>query len=209
MRKTTTRVGRVAPADAVRSHLDSLGITEKDVADAVFWARSHDQSVRSTKGTEEIEVPERHIELEQIVEDVASALANLDSSGEPFKKFQPGVGPYGEPQLVRAVASYVNKLATYRELAKTKRTPDLLMTGEWALEFKIARPFGDNSKEAENWSVNLLHPYEGNVSVIGDCLKLQRFAGTERKAVVVAGYEHTPPRIPLSPLFDAFTCVAT
>jgi len=41
-----------------------------------------------------------------------------------------------------------------------------------ALEFKIARPFGDNGKEAENWSVNLPHPYAGNVSVIGDCLKL-------------------------------------
>ena len=77
------------------------------------------------------------------------------------------------------------------------------------MEFKIARPFGDNGKEAENWSVNLLHPYEGNVSVIGDCMKLQRLNGPERKAVVVVGYEHTPPRIPLSPLFDAFACVAT
>ena len=77
------------------------------------------------------------------------------------------------------------------------------------MEFKIARPFGDNGKEAENWSVNLLHPYEGNVSVIGDCMKLQRLNGPELKAVVVVGYEHTPPRIPLSPLFDAFACVAT
>jgi hypothetical protein len=28
----------------------------------------------------------------------------------------------------------------------------------------------NNGKEAETWSVNLLHPYPGNVSVIGDCL---------------------------------------
>src|SRR6058998_405930 len=38
-------------------------------------------------------------------------------------------------------------------------------------------PFGDNGKEAENWSVNLLHPYEGNVSTIGDCCKLARWTG--------------------------------
>jgi hypothetical protein len=84
-----------------------------------------------------------------------------------------------------------------------------LIPGEWALEFKIARPFGDNGKEAENWSVNLLHPYAGNVSAIGDCLKLQKLNGTERKAAVVVGYEHTPPRISLGrPLLEAFEIVA-
>jgi len=31
----------------------------------------------------------------------------------------------------------------------------------------------------------------------------------ERKAAVVVGYEHTPPRISLSPLLDAFEVVAT
>jgi hypothetical protein len=77
------------------------------------------------------------------------------------------------------------------------------------LEFKLARPFGDNGNEAENWSVNLLHPYEGNVSLIGDCLKLHRFPATERKAAVVVGYEHTPPRISISPLLDAFELVVT
>lgn len=84
----------------------------------------------------------------------------------------------------------------------------MLIAGQWAFEFKIARPFGDNGKEAENWSVNLLHPYEGNVSLIGDCLKLSRFEGPERRAVDVIGYEHTPPRISLSPLFDAFEVIA-
>jgi hypothetical protein len=47
------------------------------------------------------------------------------------------------------------------------------------------------------------------VSVIGDCLKLQNLNGRERKAVVVLGYEHTPPRITLAPLLDAFEIVAT
>ncbi len=84
----------------------------------------------------------------------------------------------------------------------------MLIPGKWALEFKIARPFGDNGKEAENWSVNLLHPYEGNVSSIGDCYKLLTLGGKERKAVVVIAYEHVPCRIDLTPLVKSFEVIA-
>ena len=149
------------------------------------------------------------VELEQVIADVAAALVSIDQCGVSFKQFQPGVGPYGEPQLLAAVTRYFNTIPAYEGLVKTKRTPDLLIPGQWALEFKLARPFGDNGREAESWSVNLLHPYEGNVSLIGDCLKLQSLGGPERKAVVVVGYEHTRPKIPLSPLIGAFELVAT
>src|SRR5690242_21291732 len=99
------------------------------------------------------------MELEQVVNDVGDALTRIDQCGVPFKQFQPGVGPYGEPQLVAAVAKHLNTLSVYNRTVQTKRTPDLLIPSYWALEFKLARPFGDNGKEAENWSVNLLHPY--------------------------------------------------
>jgi hypothetical protein len=147
------------------------------------------------------------LELQEIVNDVGDALVALDSCGVPFKQFQQGVGPYGEPQLMRAVVDYLRKLSRY-DNAQTKRTPDVLIPGKWALEFKIARPYGDNGKQAENWSVNLLHPYEGNVSLIGDCLKLARLHGPERRAAVVIGYEHTPPEIALAPLLLAFEVIA-
>src|SRR5688500_2689769 len=137
------------------------------------------------------------MELERIVGDVADGLVALDRCGVPFKGFQCGAGPYGEPQLVGRVARYLNTMADYSARAVTKRIPDLRRPGLWALEFKIARPFGDNGHEAEDWSVNLLHPYEGNVSAIGDALKLSRLPGPERRAVIVVGYEHTPPQIPL------------
>lgn len=149
------------------------------------------------------------MELEQVVHDLDGALFSVDQSGVPFKGFQLGVGPYGEPQLLAAVAKHLNTLPAYDGAVQTKRTPDILIQRRWALEFKLARPFGDNGREAENWSVNLLHPYEGNVSLIGDCLKLQRLGGLERKGVVAVGYEHTPPKIALGPLFDAFEVVAT
>ncbi len=50
--------------------------------------------------------------------------------------------------------------------------------------------------------------YAGNVSVIGDCLKLEGWNGPERRAAVVIGYEHTPPEIDLSPLLAAFETIA-
>jgi len=148
------------------------------------------------------------VELTRVADDIADALVEIDATRVCFKAFQPGIGPYGEPQLVSALKQRLNQLALYKGLVITKRTPDLVIKGHWALEFKIARPFGDNGKQAENWSVNLLHPYEGNVSALGDCLRLLGLSVPERKAVVVVGYEHTPPRITLAPLLHAFEVVA-
>lgn len=146
--------------------------------------------------------------LKNLVEDLAEALVAIDSSRVPFRNFSPGVGPYGEPQLLTQVAARLNAMLPYEARICTKRTPDLLVPGQWAVECKIARPFGDNGKPAENWSVNLLHPYAGNTSLLGDCLKLRALVTNERKAAVVIGYEHTPPKISLAPLLSAFETVA-
>jgi hypothetical protein len=148
------------------------------------------------------------VQLETVVEDVADALEAIDRSRVSFKAFQPGVGPFGEPQVVAAIARHLNLSAKYAGAVRTKRMPDMLIPGDWAIEFKIARPFGDNGKQAENWSVNLLHPYAGNVSAIADCLKLNSLDCKERKAVIVIGYEHDPPEIDLSPLVSSFELVA-
>jgi len=148
------------------------------------------------------------MDLQEVVLDIADALLQIDESRVPFRSFQPGVGPYGEPQLLKLIAAHLNRLPNYRGRVVTRRTPDLLIPEEWAIEFKITRPFGDNGKEAENWSVNLLHPYPGNVSTIGDCHKLAELAGPERKAVAVIGYEHLPPKIDLTPLIDSFEVIA-
>jgi hypothetical protein len=148
------------------------------------------------------------MELSELVRDIAQALVVIDSSHVRFREFQPGVGPYGEPQLVRGIVEHFSTLPAYRGVTRAQRTPDLMVRGSWAIEVKLARPYGDNGKEAENWSVNLLHPYAGNTSVIGDCLKLERLDCPERKAAVVVGYEHTPPQISLEPLFEAFEVVA-
>ena len=147
--------------------------------------------------------------LERVVNDIADAVKTIDTFGVPFKSFQAGVGPYGEPQLVKLIAEHLNRLPQYAQRVKTKKTPDLLIVGFWALEIKIARPFGDNGKRAENWSVNLLHPYPGNASLLGDCLKLRSLQCQEQKAVLAIGYEHDPPKISLEPLARSFEVIAT
>lgn len=147
--------------------------------------------------------------LERVVNDIADALLVIDSSSVPFRAFQAGVGPYGEPQLVKLVAEHLGRSPDYVRGVKTMRTPDLLVVGFWALEIKIVRPFGDNGKLAENWSVNLLHPYVGNTSLLGDCLKLRSYTGQEQKAVIAIGYEHNPPQVDLEPLTRSFEVIAT
>jgi hypothetical protein len=149
------------------------------------------------------------MDLEQVVNDIAHVVKIIDSSRVPFKSFQPGVGPYGEPQLVKLIAEHLNRSPRYAQGVKTMRTPDLLIAGAWALEIKIARPFGDNGKLAENWSVNLLHPYRGNTSLLGDCLKLLSHPCEEQKAVLAIGYEHDPSQVSLEPLTRSFEVIAT
>jgi hypothetical protein len=135
------------------------------------------------------------MDLNTVVTDIADALRLIDSSSVPF--YIPGVGPYGEPQLLKLVCQHLSRLPLYALGVKTMRTPDLLIKGHWALEVKIVRPYGNDGNSAEDWSVNLLHPDSGNTSLLGDCLKLRSLTIEERKAVLAIAYEHDPPRISL------------
>ena len=95
------------------------------------------------------------------------------------QRFKPGVGPLTETELTDAVVSELKSTRwdAYAECGpraypSSRYSCDLVIPGAWALELKLARPFGDNGKPAERWSENLLYPYPGNTSSIGDCLKL-------------------------------------
>jgi len=136
------------------------------------------------------------MEYIEIVKEIADILMEFDAEMPIHKAFRPGIGPFGEPQIVRVIAQ---RLSAKGITAQTKRTPDLDIQHQWAIEFKIVRPFGDNGKEAENWSVNMLHPYAGNVSLIGDALKLSLLDTFPNKGLFVIGFEHDPAKISLNP----------
>lgn len=145
------------------------------------------------------------MEYRNIVITIADILKEFDSERPIHKAFQPGIGPFGEPQIVGVIA---RRLMERGITAKTKRTPDLDIQHQWAIEFKIVRPFGDNGKEAENWSVNMLHPYPGNVSLISDAIKVLSLSTFPNKGLFVIGYEHYPAKINLDPLLDSFEVIA-
>ncbi|MBH0199099.1 MAG: hypothetical protein HP497_06715 [Nitrospira sp.] len=149
------------------------------------------------------------MELTALVEDIACALAAVDGERAVHKQFQPGIGPFGEADAVRAALVWLKTTnpERYGEAA-TKRLPDLLIPAKWAVELKVVRPFGDNGLPAEHWSENVLHPYPGNTSSLGDCLKLLTSNLRERKAIIIFGYEHTPPRVPLEPALAGFEILA-
>ena len=145
------------------------------------------------------------MDLNEIVSQIADYLKELDSTKPVHKSFQRGIGPFGEPQIVKEIARGLNSKGI---ASQTHRTPDMSIKNEWAIEIKIVRPFGDNGREAEDWSVNLLHPYEGNVSLLGDCQKLKMLSSYPNKAVIAIGYEHDPVKISLEPLIKSFELLA-
>ena len=144
------------------------------------------------------------MEYPQLISTIADVLFQLDASKPVHKSFQPGIGLFGEPQLIKLLAEELRALGMS---ARTQRTPDLSIGGDWAIEFKIVRPFGDNGKEAEDWSVNMLHPYPGNVSLIGDAIKLAGLGEYTIKCLFVIGFEHSPAKISLDPLLDSFEAI--
>ncbi len=150
------------------------------------------------------------LELSDVVRDFADVFQAVLSVRSRHKEFQPGIAPFGEAQAVNAALNELKRLKPSAYLlAVVRRVPDLLIPAHWALEFKIVRPFGDNGKPAEHWSENILHPYPGNTSSLGDCLKLLDCGLTERKAVVILGFEHCPSQVSIDPAVEAFELLAS
>lgn len=144
-----------------------------------------------------------------LVRMIADILKGFDTEKPVHKTFQPGIGPFGEPQLVRKIAQ---RLTSKGKKAHVQRTPDVVVCdGQCILgiEFKTVRPFGDNGRKAEHWSVNVLHPYPSNGSLLADALKLTYVhTGIDRKCLCVIGYEHDPARMSLEPLIQSFELLA-
>jgi hypothetical protein len=160
------------------------------------------------------------LSLGDIVGDFAEAFKAMDETrpqgASRTRTYRPGIGPLTEADAINRALQCLREStrSTNYVDASPKRYPssrqqcDLVIPGEWAIEFKLLRPFGDNGAEAEHWSENALHPYPGNVSSIGDSFKLIESGFPERKAVVIFGYEHAPPLIDISIAIESFEAIA-
>jgi hypothetical protein len=160
------------------------------------------------------------LSLGDIVSDFADAFKDVDETypqgASRTRTYRPGIGPLTEADAVNRALQHLKEgtRSSYYRDASPKRYPnsrqqcDLVIPEEWAIEFKLLRPFGDNGAEAEHWSENVLHPYPGNVSSIGDSIKLAESGFPERKAIVIFGYEHSPPLIDITIAIDSFEAIA-
>ena len=160
------------------------------------------------------------LSLSNIVGDFADAFKAVDDThpqgASRTRTYRLGIGPLTEANAVNRALQHLREgtRSSYYRDASPKRYPnsrqqcDLVIPGEWAIEFKLLRPFGDNGAEAEHWSENALHPYPGNVSSIGDSIKLIESGFAERKAIIVFGYEHSPPLIDISIAIESFEVIA-
>ena len=150
------------------------------------------------------------MELVEIVRLIADILKDFDSEHPVHNGYSPGIGPFTEPLLVSQIAL---RLTSQGIPARTTETPadiDMDVQGTWALEFKTVRPYRNDDKPApaEHWSQNLLHPYEGSTSLMGDAIKLLKLDGYPQKGLVAVGYEHRPARTSLDPLISSFELVS-
>ena len=71
------------------------------------------------------------MQFSEVVKEIADILKDFDSEQPIHGKYQPGIGPFGEPQLVREIA---HRLSLREIPARTHRQPDMSVRDTWAIE---------------------------------------------------------------------------
>lgn len=155
------------------------------------------------------------LSLDQIVSDFAEALRCVDAKSPVCKEFLPGIGPFGEREAVQlAFQEMLSARGGTYGTARPEKLPgcnsatDIVIGTDWALEIKVARPYGNNGLLAEHWITNLLYPYKGNYSLLGDGMKLRDSGFPGKKALIVYGFEHPTPETDVATAINAFELIA-
>ena len=145
----------------------------------------------------------RNQSLKKFLEDYADATKHIDNSDKPkHSRYRPGIGCFGENRQVKMVMNYLkitdSKYKNYRlqkQYPSERKRLDLLLPGEWAIEFKWTSLHGDkeNFEDYKNLSSTICYPFlvskNSSVSLAGDCIKLSSSQFKERKAVILIYYE--------------------
>lgn len=143
--------------------------------------------------------------LDQLVADVAMAIKAVDGGCPQCKDWPPGIGAFPEREMVRMAIEHLRGgNGAYAQARLEENYPaagrarcDLLLPGDWAIEFKQSGIFVSRGMEYDNWSRTLLHPFLGIAdgvakSLAGDAIKLMCSGFVEKKAVILLAFEHDP-----------------
>ena len=160
------------------------------------------------------------MELETFVADFARGLMLADGRRPVAKEFQPGIGPFGEPDAVELVMKELEQAEPSRYRGQysvavkypsiVRQQCDLCLgtapVWEWAIEIKLLRMLGDNGKSNDNMLMHILSPYPKHRSALTDCTKLLSSGLSGRKAILIYGFESSD--WPLEQTLAAFEVLA-
>jgi len=166
------------------------------------------------------------LELQQLVDDVASCIKRVDerrptaANARTGVSYQPGIGPHSETAAVLLVTEelvefsperYRNRISLGVSYPNNSREKCDLCIGaapswDWAVEVKMLRLLGDNGKPNDNMLMHILSPYPAHRSALTDCPKLLRSGLHGRKAILIYGFDY--PSWPMNPAIRAFEALA-
>lgn len=153
--------------------------------------------------------------LQQFGDSLVSLNQTLPGHVTNRHQFQPGIGPYTEELMVKMGVEFLSKkgllqesyylepdkatrsqlgLQGYAGPAGQRATPDLVL-GNRIIEFKLARPLGDNGQLEDTWFKKCFDPHPNSYSTFIDVEKLSLFHSNHdqqnqfEKWVVVIGFE--------------------
>ncbi|MRS02624.1 hypothetical protein EG832_05275 [bacterium] len=158
--------------------------------------------------------------MKQFLTDFANAMASINLSIDGHRsrdnQYAPGIGPYGEDQIVDRVMALLSQQAPdlyidhhirpgnsvrrilglegYTGPSGSLATPDLVLSNR-ITEFKIARPLRDNGEREDTWFKKVFEPNPDSYSTFLDVEKLCLFdekhdpEGKFEKWVVIIGFE--------------------
>src|SRR5438093_1220175 len=142
------------------------------------------------------------MELADFVRAFATALKAVDARRPVFtsrkgRVYQPGIGPHSEDHAIDLIVEEMKNINTHTygglacrvPYAESRRTCDVVLPGEWMVEVKMARFYGDNNKPDDTSLKDLLSPFEVDRSALTDCTKLADADGPARKAIVIYGFD--------------------
>ena len=160
----------------------------------------------------------QELSLREIIQHFAGALKEVDERRPVEGSYDPGIGPHPEEEAVSLALQELGESfpGRYAEASphpypSSGRECDIVIPGHWAIEVKLARPYRDNGDVSPYWVKKVLSPYPddypGSRSAVGDCLKLAGSDFEERKALMVIGYEHDPPKIEVGTAVEALELI--
>ena len=160
----------------------------------------------------------QELPLQKVIRHFAGALKEVDEQKPVKGSYDPGVGPHPEEEAVSLALQKLKETspehyaeASPRPYPSSGRECDVVIPGGWAIEVKLARPYRDNGDVSPYWVKKVLSPYPddypGSRSAVGDCLKLAGSDFDERKALMVIGYEHDPPKIEVGTAVEALELI--